>query len=41
LLAVLPDNEDDETWDAAEDDEAALDDDAVGQVFETESRGDL
>jgi hypothetical protein len=41
LLAVLPDNEDDETWDAAEDDEAALDDDAVGQVFESESRGDL
>jgi hypothetical protein len=41
LLAVLPDNEDDETWDAAEDDQAALDDDAVAQVFEPESRGDL
>jgi len=41
LLAVLPDDEEDDNWDLAEDDEAARDEQAVAQVFEPAFEGDL
>jgi VCBS repeat-containing protein len=41
LLAVLPDDEEDDHWDLAEDDEAARDEQAVAQVFEPAFEGDL
>jgi hypothetical protein len=40
LLAVLPDPEDEEHWDLAEDDEAARDEQALRQMLEPTSQGD-
>jgi len=41
LLAVLPDEEDKDDWDADVDDEARRDERAVGNVFETKNEGEL
>ena len=39
LLAVLPDDEDEDSWDQGDDDQASRDEEAVGQLLDAGPQG--